>query len=189
MKTLFILLMCVFSGLVAFGLYSGFSPTAKITRASFEPETTSSSVSTTVITSSTIIDATIKSTSTTTSSSSSTSTIQPGDPECEELGCPECTNFVGSVNSDKYHYCSCSYAKVINPENLVCFSTKEEAEEQDYVQSSCQPSSTISSSSSTTSSIISSTTSISSTTTTQQSSSSTTTTSGSITTTVIQVLI
>ena len=183
MKTLFILLMCVSSGLIAIGLYSGFSPTAQITRASFEPETTSSSVSTTIITSSTVIDATIESTSTTTSSSSSSSTIQPGDPECEELGCPEGTNFVGSVNSDMYHYCSCSHAKRINSENLVCFSTKEEAEEQGYIQSSCRPSTTTSSS--TTSSIISSTTSISSTTTTQQSSSSTTTTSGSTTTTVI----
>ena len=150
-KILFISLMLVFSCCVGFGLYSGFSQTAAITKLASEPETTSS-VSTTITTSSTIRDTTIESMTTTTSSTSTTSTIPPGDPECEELSCPSGTNFVGSKNSDMYHYCSCSHAKRINPENLLCFSTEEEAIEEGYTQSSCQPSTTTSSTSTTTSS-------------------------------------
>ncbi len=42
-----------------------------------------------------------------------------------------CT-FVGSKNSDKYHSPSCSYAKRIKPENVVCFKNKEEAEGRGY---------------------------------------------------------
>jgi hypothetical protein len=118
-------------------------------------------------TSSTIRHTTVESTTATTSSTDTTSTVQPGDPECEELGCPYGTNFVGSKNSDKYHYCSCSYAKSINSTNLVCFNNTEEAEEKGYTQSSCQPSSTTTSS--TSSSTVESTT-------TQGTTSSTTTT-------------
>jgi len=35
--------------------------------------------------------------------------------------------FVGSVNSDKYHSPTCSYAKRIKPENIRCFSSVQEA--------------------------------------------------------------
>jgi len=171
--------MFAFSGIIIYGLYfgvsnyTGLSSTTEITKV-YE-ETTSSSVLTTIkTTSSTIRHTTVESTTTTTSSTSTTSTVQPGDPECEELGCPYGTNFVGSKNSDMYHYCSCSYAKSINPENLICFNNTEEAEEKGYTQSLCQPSLTTTSSSSsssthTTSSIVESTT-------TQGTTSSTTTT-------------
>lgn len=40
--------------------------------------------------------------------------------------------FVGSVNSDKYHYPWCSGAKRIKNENKIWFDTKEEAEAQGY---------------------------------------------------------
>lgn len=40
--------------------------------------------------------------------------------------------FVGSKNSNKYHLPACRYAKTIKPENLVCFSSKEEAEKKGY---------------------------------------------------------
>jgi len=168
-KILFIPLMLFFSILIVYGLYSGFSHTAEITKANLESETTSSVLTTIKTTTSTIRHTTIESTTTTTSSTSTTSTVQPGDPECEELGCPYGTNFVGSKNSDKYHYCSCSYAKSINRTNLVCFNNTEEAEEKGYIQSSCQPSTTTTSSTSTTSSTVVSTT-------TQGTTSSTTTT-------------
>lgn len=39
---------------------------------------------------------------------------------------------VGSKNSDKYHLPTCSNAKRIKPENIVCFSSKEEAESKGY---------------------------------------------------------
>ncbi|MFA7209223.1 MAG: hypothetical protein WC120_02965 [Parcubacteria group bacterium] len=35
--------------------------------------------------------------------------------------------YVGSKNSDKFYPPSCSYAKRIKPENLVCFATAQEA--------------------------------------------------------------
>lgn len=40
--------------------------------------------------------------------------------------------FVGSKNSDKYHLPSCSYAKRIKSENIVCFKSKEDAEGRGY---------------------------------------------------------
>ena len=55
-----------------------------------------------------------------------------GDQKCVSLGCSEGTQFVGSKNSDIYHKCHCSYAKRILEENLVCFSSKQEAIEIDY---------------------------------------------------------
>lgn len=45
--------------------------------------------------------------------------------------------FVGSKNSNKYHLPSCRYAANIKPENMVCFSSKEEAEAQGYVGGGC----------------------------------------------------
>ena len=48
--------------------------------------------------------------------------------------------FVGSVNSDKYHYPDCRYAKRINEENLVCFADEDEAQEEDYIPCGvCEP--------------------------------------------------
>lgn len=41
--------------------------------------------------------------------------------------------YVGSVNSDKYHYPSCQWAQRIHPENEIWFSSEEDAEEQGYV--------------------------------------------------------
>ncbi len=41
--------------------------------------------------------------------------------------------FVGSSKSNKYHYPSCSAAKKIKPENLITFSSSEEARAQGYV--------------------------------------------------------
>ena len=40
--------------------------------------------------------------------------------------------FVGSKNSDKYHLPTCPYAKRIKPENIVCFSSAEDARVKGY---------------------------------------------------------
>ncbi len=50
---------------------------------------------------------------------------------------PQECMFVGSKNSDKYHLPDCRYAKNIKRENLVCFSSTEEAEKQGYVAAGC----------------------------------------------------
>lgn len=44
---------------------------------------------------------------------------------------PNCA-FVGSKNSNKYHLPSCQWAKRIKPENLVCFSSVEDAKSRGY---------------------------------------------------------
>jgi len=41
--------------------------------------------------------------------------------------------YVGSVNSNKYHYPDCQWAEKIKPENEIWFSDKEEAEAAGYV--------------------------------------------------------
>ncbi|MDZ4385499.1 MAG: hypothetical protein U0944_03715 [Candidatus Moranbacteria bacterium] len=43
--------------------------------------------------------------------------------------------YVGSKNSDKFYPPSCSYAKRIKPENLVCFTTAQEALAQGRTES------------------------------------------------------
>jgi len=48
----------------------------------------------------------------------------------------ECV-FVGSKNSNKYHIPTCSYAKRIKPENIVCFKDKADAEMKGYVADKC----------------------------------------------------
>ncbi len=48
----------------------------------------------------------------------------------------ECV-FVGSKNSDKYHVPTCSYAKRIKPENIVCFKDKAEAQARGYKADKC----------------------------------------------------
>lgn len=48
--------------------------------------------------------------------------------------------YVGSVNSDKYHYPSCRWAKKIKPENRVWFKDKDDARRQGYVPCKvCKP--------------------------------------------------
>ncbi|MBD3252575.1 hypothetical protein GF386_02500 [Candidatus Pacearchaeota archaeon] len=56
---------------------------------------------------------------------------------CLELGCPKETIYVGSKNSDKYYSCECSWAKNIEPENLVCFKSDDEAIEDKRTKSEC----------------------------------------------------
>lgn len=41
--------------------------------------------------------------------------------------------FVGSIESDKYHYPDCRWAKKINPENEVWFTSSEDARSKGYV--------------------------------------------------------
>lgn len=40
--------------------------------------------------------------------------------------------FVGSKNSNKYHLPTCHFAKLIKPENLVCFKSAEDATAKNY---------------------------------------------------------
>ncbi len=56
---------------------------------------------------------------------------------CESLGCPKGTVYVGSVNSDKYYVCDCQYSKRIKPENIMCFSTDNEALSKNYTKVDC----------------------------------------------------
>ena len=56
---------------------------------------------------------------------------------CVQLGCPEGTKYVGSINSDKYYTCDCRFAKQINEENIACFSSDEDAQSLDYTKSDC----------------------------------------------------
>jgi len=113
-------------------------------------------------------------TTTTEETSTTSTTIIPGDPLCEDLGCPYGTNFVGSKSSDLYHYCHCSHAKRIKPENLICFYSEEEAIQKGYTQSSCQQTTTTYTTTSTTTTSETTTTSVTVSTTTTTSSSSTT---------------
>ncbi len=53
-------------------------------------------------------------------------------PQTMPTGRQDCA-FVGSKNSNKYHLPTCRYAKNINPENRVCFSSKIEAESRGYL--------------------------------------------------------
>jgi hypothetical protein len=48
----------------------------------------------------------------------------------------ECV-LIGSKNSDKYHEPTCRYAKNIKSENLVCFSSEEEAVSKGYKPAGC----------------------------------------------------
>lgn len=45
---------------------------------------------------------------------------------------PQNCAFVGSKNSNKYHLPTCRWAKQIKPENLVCFSSAEDAAAKGY---------------------------------------------------------
>lgn len=46
--------------------------------------------------------------------------------------------YVGSRNSNKFYLPTCSYAKRIKPENVVCFKTAEEALGQGRTESKCK---------------------------------------------------
>jgi hypothetical protein len=46
--------------------------------------------------------------------------------------------FVGSKNSNKFYLPTCSYAKRVKPENLVCFKSAEEATGQGRTESKCK---------------------------------------------------
>ena len=67
-----------------------------------------------------------KTTSTTISQTSS-------NPTGSMIGCA----FVGSKSSNKFYPPTCSYAKRIKPENVVCFKTAEEAIKQGRTESKC----------------------------------------------------
>jgi len=56
---------------------------------------------------------------------------QINDPDQKECA------FIGSKNSDKYHLPTCRYAANIKEENIVCFPSQKEAEEQGYKAASC----------------------------------------------------
>jgi len=48
--------------------------------------------------------------------------------------------YVGSKNSDKYHYPTCRWARKIKPENLVTFKSAQEAQAAGYVPCKvCKP--------------------------------------------------
>jgi len=44
--------------------------------------------------------------------------------------------FIGSINSNKYHWPNCSFAKRISEENKIWFSSEQEAEDDSYVKCS-----------------------------------------------------
>ena len=69
--------------------------------------------------------------------SNKTPQINGQNTECLNLGCPDDTIYAGSKNSDKYYKCSCRYAKTINPENIICFSSDKEAQSQNYKKLDC----------------------------------------------------
>jgi len=52
--------------------------------------------------------------------------------ECVELGCNPDTLYVGSINSDKYYPCDCHYAERILLENIICFTSDNDATTKEY---------------------------------------------------------
>lgn len=80
----------------------------------------------TIVTSSTTIITTTTTTSTSIPRISTTTTTVD---YCQELGCPSGTKFVASSKSDKYHYCDCEWARKIKEENLVCYTSVKEAQD------------------------------------------------------------
>jgi len=56
---------------------------------------------------------------------------------CTQLGCSINAEYVGSINSDKYYVCDCRYAKNINPENIICFDSDEDALSKNYTKVEC----------------------------------------------------
>lgn len=64
------------------------------------------------------------------------SSYAPKNP-CLDLNCPSNTVYVGSINSDKYYTCDCRYAKRIKSQNIICFSSDEEALMKNYTKLDC----------------------------------------------------
>ena len=56
-------------------------------------------------------------------------------PAGADLGSLKKCAYVGSKNSDKFYPPTCSYAKRIKPENIVCFATAQEALAQGRTES------------------------------------------------------
>jgi len=62
-----------------------------------------------------------------------TSSFDP-EPQSDPEPDPEPTRtYVGSINSDKYHYPSCYWAQQINPSNEIWFTSKADAESHGYI--------------------------------------------------------
>ncbi|MDO8529775.1 MAG: hypothetical protein Q7S18_03855 [bacterium] len=55
-------------------------------------------------------------------------------PKNSATGVKSCP-FVGSKNSNKYYPPTCSFAKRIKPENIVCFKDEKDAESRGYIKS------------------------------------------------------
>jgi len=87
--------------------------------------TSTTTTTTTKKTTTTVKTTTRKTTTTTIKKSSSTS--------CVALGCSSDTKYVGSKNSDKYYPCDSGYAKMVKRENIVCFSSDEDARSKGYI--------------------------------------------------------
>lgn len=60
-----------------------------------------------------------------------------GSNSCTDMGCQKNELYVGSINSDKYYPCDCHYADRILPENIICFSSDQEAVDMGYTKSDC----------------------------------------------------
>ncbi len=100
-------------------------------------EITTSTVKTTSTIRTTIPTTTLTSTTT----EQVTGLVQTGtNSDCEALGCPPGTMFVGSKTSNKYHNCGCTWAKKITSSNLICFKSIEEVQESGYIPCKiCKP--------------------------------------------------
>ncbi len=48
------------------------------------------------------------------------------------IDCKHESFFIGSINSNVYHYLNCRYVKNINPYNKITFSSIEEAKDEGY---------------------------------------------------------
>ncbi|MEX0933293.1 MAG: Ada metal-binding domain-containing protein [Candidatus Paceibacterota bacterium] len=68
--------------------------------------------------------------------SEETTYATPGDRKSEGVRTTETPFLVASKNSDKYHFPWCSSAKRIKPENLISFSSYEEAQNAGYTPAS-----------------------------------------------------
>jgi len=68
----------------------------------------------------------------TTIAEETTSTVEEEALSTVESTIEDDCQFVGSVNSDVYHYPDCPSAKGINPENLICFNDEKDAQAQGY---------------------------------------------------------
>jgi len=50
-----------------------------------------------------------------------------------------CT-YIGSVNSNRFHYAICGLAKRIRPENRICFNSSEDVKKRGYIPcAACLP--------------------------------------------------